>query len=281
VTTPDPELSRRQLLRLAASAAAAGAGAAALAPDDVVAAGRAAAGKHFVLVHGSWHGAWCWYKVTPALERAGHRATALELPSAGIDATPPSAVTLQDQAERVIAYLDALAAPVILVGHSAGGPVISMVAEARPQKIEKLVYLTAFLLPDGGSAAVIGIQDRDSLLAKHFVFRADGTVDVDRAAVPEIFYGGCDARDVALARSLLKPIGLRTTVDAVRVGAAFAGVRRFYITCLRDRAVSPAAQKAMYTALPCEAVLPIPSDHSPFFSQPAKLVRALHRIARA
>lgn len=279
--TPDPDLSRRELLRLAAAAAAAGAGAAVLVPRDGGAARRSAGGKHFVLVHGAWHGAWCWYKVTPALERAGHRATVLDLPSAGIDGTPPSTVTLQGQAERVITYLDTLADPVILVGHSAGGAVISTVAEVRPQKIEKLVYLTAFLLPDAGSLAVAGLQDRESLLSKHFVIGADGTVDVDRAAVREIFYGGCDDRDVALARSLLKPVGLRATVDAVRVGGAFAGVRRFYVTCLRDRAISPAAQKAMYTVLPCEAVLPIPSDHSPFFSQPGKLVRALHRIARS
>jgi len=281
VTSHDPYLSRRHLLRLAAAAAAVGATGAALVPDDAGAVRRDGGGKHFVLVHGAWHGAWCWYKVTPALERAGHRVSALDLPSAGIDGAPPAGVTLQSQVERVVAHLDALAAPVILVGHSAGGAVVSMAAEARPEKIEKLVYLTAFLLPDGLSLGVAGLQDEESLLTRHLVFGTDGTVDVERAARRQIFYGGCGDRDVALAQALLKPIGSRTVTDPVRVGSAFAGVRRFYVTCLRDQTISPAAQRGMYTALPCEAVLPIPSDHSPFLSQPGRLVRALQRIARA
>src|SRR5213594_427487 len=97
-------------------------------------------GKHFVLIHGAWHGAWCWYEIVAGLEEAGQRATALDLPSGGIDGSPPDTVTLEAQADRVIAFLDSLSEPVVLVGHSAGGAVISMVAEARPQKVEKLVY---------------------------------------------------------------------------------------------------------------------------------------------
>ena len=72
------------------------------------------------------------------LEEVGQRATALDLPSGGIDGSPPDTVTLEAQADRVIAFLDSLSEPVVLVGHSAGGAVISLVAEARPQKVEKL-----------------------------------------------------------------------------------------------------------------------------------------------
>jgi pimeloyl-ACP methyl ester carboxylesterase len=272
------EISRRGFVGLGASLAVGGltgARSAAALPR------RADAPRHFVLIHGAWHGAWCWYKVAPLLERAGHQVTAIDLPSAGIDDTPPATVTLQGQVDHVVALLDSLAEPVVLVGHSAAGAVVSMVADARPQWIEKLVFLTAFLLPSGSSIATATLGDTGSLVSAHLVFGPDGTFDVDRAFRRDIFYGQCDDRDVSLAQSLLKPIGARTTIDPIATGSAFQGVRRFYVTCLHDHAISPGLQRAMYTALPCEQVLSIGSDHSPFLSHPTAVVRALAKIAAA
>jgi pimeloyl-ACP methyl ester carboxylesterase len=242
---------------------------------------RGTRAEHFVLVHGAWHGAWCWYRIATALEALGHRVTALDLPAAGIDPTPPLAVGLQEQADRVVALLDTLDEPVVLVGHSAGGPVVSTVAEARPQKIAKLVYVTAFLLADGDFLAAAASRDPDSAIIGHLVLEPDGTLSVDPAARRDVFYGDCRARDVTLAQALLRPVGARSLTDRVHVGTGFAGVRRFYVTCRHDRAISPAAQRTMYEALPCELVLPIASDHSPFLSRPRALVLALVRIARA
>jgi pimeloyl-ACP methyl ester carboxylesterase len=267
-------LDRRHFLGMTA----AGIAAAAARP---AAARRPRQPAHFVLVHGAWHGAWCWYRIVAMLEAAGHRVTALDLPSAGIDPTPPATVTLRSAVERVVAALDAASAPVILVGHSAGGPVVSMAADARPDAVAKLVYLTAFLLPTGAATATTQLTDAGSTLGPHLKLRPDGAIDVDPAARREVFYGECDDADVALAQSLLKPIGAGLTLDPVVVGDGFARVRRFYVECLRDRTISPAAQEAMYRALPCERVLSIRSDHSPFFSHPAALARAFQTIARA
>lgn len=273
-------LSRRQVLEAAAACAAgATAAAAGSVPADMRRPARDPA--HFVLVHGAWHGAWCWYKVTAALEAAGHTATAIDLPSAGIDAAPGASVTLATQAERVVALLDTLAVPVVLVGHSAGGPVISTVAEARPEKIAKLVYLTAYLLPNGASILSSIGGDPDSLIIGNLEALPDGTVAVRTDAVRDIFYGACDDADVELARSLLKPIGVLTTGSPVTVGPAFESVRRFYVACRRDRAVTPGFQRTMYEALPCEKIFTLNADHSPFFSRPSALVRALSAIARA
>jgi pimeloyl-ACP methyl ester carboxylesterase len=271
----DPRWSRRRFLGVAASATAVGASGA------IESIARTRDAKHFVLVHGAWHGAWCWYKIVAGLETAGHRVTTLDLPSGGIDGTAPETVTLQTQADRVIALLDSRSEPVILVGHSAGGPVISLAAEARSQKIAKLVYLTAFLLPDGDSQVTVVARDREALIGQHLLFHPAGTIEVDPAWRRAVFYADCDDADVALAQSLLKPNGLRPSTDPVRIGSSFASVRRFYITCRRDQAISPAAQKSMYTALPCEMVLSIASSHSPFLSRPTALLRALAKIARA
>jgi pimeloyl-ACP methyl ester carboxylesterase len=273
--------SRRRLLGVTAQLAAAGSVGRADGTLFAAAPGRVRHPAHFVFVHGAWHGAWCWYKVTAALEAAGHRTTAVELPSAGIDGTPALTVTLETQAARVLEVVDAAEAPVILVGHSAGGPAVSTVAEARPEKIAKLVYVTAFLLENGGSIVATTTQDPDSLITRNLIVNPDGTISVRPESVRDVFYGACDAADVALARALLKPIGVQVTITPVAVGASFASVRRFYVACRRDRAITFGAQRAMEQALPCERTFTINADHSPFLSRPAALVRILGAIARA
>ena len=72
----------------------------------------------FVLVHGAWHGAWCWEKVVPLLEGAGHEVVTLDLPGHGEDGTPALEVTMESYTDRVVGALDARSEPVVLVGHS-------------------------------------------------------------------------------------------------------------------------------------------------------------------
>src|SRR5215831_7941965 len=98
-------------------------------PGDATVAARAASSRHFVLVHGAWHGAWAWYRVRALLEADGHTVSVLDLPSHGIDRTPAKGVTLADYVNAVVAVVDAAAEPVVLVGHSMAGVVISSVAE--------------------------------------------------------------------------------------------------------------------------------------------------------
>jgi pimeloyl-ACP methyl ester carboxylesterase len=104
----------------------------------------------FVLIHGAFHGAWCSNKVTPSWSRQGvHKVVALDLPGHGGDQAPAAEVTLEAYADRVVEALDAHPEPVVLVGHSLSGTVISQVAERRPEKINKLEYLCVQLLPSG------------------------------------------------------------------------------------------------------------------------------------
>src|SRR5512135_2022364 len=92
-----------------------------------------------ILVHGAWHGAWCWYKILPLLEKAGHKAIAVDLPGFGRDRTPLCEVSLQSYVDRVCAAIDEQRGRVILVAHSRGGIVISQTAEQRPERVESLV----------------------------------------------------------------------------------------------------------------------------------------------
>src|SRR5258708_26771291 len=101
----------------------------------------------YLLIHGAWHGAWCWRNVIPQLTWTGHTVIAPDLPGHGDDLTPLACVTLESYVQAVTNLLDALPLEeqVILVGHSFGGIVISQVAEERPERIQCLVYLSALL----------------------------------------------------------------------------------------------------------------------------------------
>jgi pimeloyl-ACP methyl ester carboxylesterase len=232
----------------------------------------------YVFVHGAWHGSWCWEKVVPLLKQTGHQVEILELPGHGQDKTPLGEITLAAYMKRVGETLDAQARPVILVGHSLGGIVITQVAEERPEKIQRLVYLAAFLVQNGESLFQVAQTDSDSLVAPNLIVNEEqGSVTFKEGApLKDMFYGDCSDEDVARATSLLVPQALAPLATPVRITAEhFGRVPRVYIECLRDRAISPSIQKMMYTATPCQTILSMQTSHSPFFSAPQELVRHL------
>ncbi len=227
----------------------------------------------YILVHGAWHGAWCWYKILPLLEKAGHTAIAVDLPGFGRDRTPLRDVSLQSYVDRVCAAIDEQPGRVILVGHSRGGIVISQTAEQRPARIEKLVYLAAFLLPGGQPMLPTAMNDTGSLLLPNLIVNeAQGTITVKETACRDAMYAGCSDEDVALAAALLMPepiAPLATPLDLSERN--FGRVPRVYIHTLGDNAVTPRAQRAMVGAMPCEEVISMNTSHSPFLSAPQEL----------
>lgn len=231
----------------------------------------------YVLVHGAWHGSWCWDKVVPLLEKEGHTVVTPDLPGHGADTTPIDQVTLQAYADRVCSVLDAQSEPVILVGHSMGGVVITQAAEYRPEKIDTLVYLTAFLLRNGEVLLQVAEDDAEALVLRNLIMAQDQSyATVKTAAAKDMFYGDCGDEDVAKAISLLCPQAAAPLATAVKTSEEnYGGVRRLYISCLQDRAITPACQEQMYIALPCEQVITMDTSHSPFFSAPEELARHL------
>jgi pimeloyl-ACP methyl ester carboxylesterase len=230
-----------------------------------------------VLIHGAWHGGWCWHKVVARLRHAGQRAVAPDLPSLGRDRTPVAHVSLQSWTESVCRALDAEVEPVILVGHSRAGAVISQAAEARPEKVRVLVYLAGYLLADGESVSGTAKEDSQSLVGPNMQISQDRVSwGLRDAAVRDALYGECADEDVVLAQSLLAPEAVAPLTTPIRVSAQnFARVPRVYIECLRDRAVSLSEQRRMVSATPCRQVISMDTDHSPFFSAPDELTAHL------
>ena len=219
-----------------------------------------------VLVHGAWHGGWCWDKVVPLLTDAGVGSVAVELPFTDL-AADVGATT---------AAIDAVDGPVVLVGHSYGGIVIS--EAGNHPSVRHLVYVCAFAADAGRSAAsAVDEQTTPTELGKGFVID-DGLVTLDRAIARACFYGDCDPAEADAALDRLRPIAFACFTDTVTT-AAWRTKPSTYALCTEDRAVHPDLQRAL--AAGCTTVVEWPTSHSPFLSQPALVADLLVNVARA
>ncbi|OLN22439.1 hypothetical protein BTO30_08990 [Domibacillus antri] len=234
----------------------------------------------YVLIHGAWHGAWCWEKVVPLLEQEGHTVHTADLPSHGSDPTPISQVSLKRYTDKVCAVIDEAEEPVILVGHSMGGIAISQSAEYRSEKIKSLVYVTAFLLRDNESMVDVIQTDHEALVARNMnVNEEAGFAAMNEENLRDVFYGCCADQDIAKAKTLLTPQALNVLSTKLNLTKDhFGKIPKYYIECLRDQAITHWCQKKMYTAAPCEEIFTLDTDHSPFYSTPEELVSILLKI---
>ena len=107
--------------------------------------------SHYILVHGAWEESRAWHTVTPTLLQYGHTVNAVDLPGHGNNMQPLSKMTMENYINTVVDEIMKTEQRVILVAHSMSGSVISQVAERIPDRIERLVYVAAFLLADGGT----------------------------------------------------------------------------------------------------------------------------------
>ena len=231
----------------------------------------------FILVHGAWHGSWCWKKVVPLLEAQGHKVEALDLPGHGSNKVPIADISLKLYVDYVCQVIDTQDEPVVLAGHSLGGCTISQAAEKRPEKIKALVYIAAFLLMNDEQAINYVMADTESVVVPNLIMPDDQSYStVKKEFIKEGLYAECSEEDFNFAQSLLVPESSAPFLTPIVItDEKFGQILRIYISCLRDKAVGPATQERMYTNLPCEKIIPMDTDHSPFFSAPDELARHL------
>ncbi|WP_047864873.1 alpha/beta fold hydrolase [Rubrobacter aplysinae] len=234
----------------------------------------------FVLVHGGFVGGWLWEKVVPLLEDAGHQVEAPDLPRHGDDRTPIPEVSLQGYADRISQVLDAQPEPVVLVGQSMGGMVISQAAEQRPDKIAMLVYVGAHLLRDGESLLSASEDDTESLVLSNLVMNEDGSSAIVREdAIREAIMADCSDEDLERAKSRFEPQAVAPLATPITLTEDnFGRIPRVYIETLKDRSISPSFQKEMYERLPCEKVVSMDTGHWPFYSAPEELASHLSSL---
>jgi pimeloyl-ACP methyl ester carboxylesterase len=315
--TPETVFARRSFLGHAGAAVAAGALAASVRAAPVKAEKRK--GKPtFVLIHGSWHGAWCFQFVGSLLINEGFRVVALDRPGSGLNALFPSSylagnldpnevspiagITLDDYTEAAVQSIAALRGdgPVIVVGHSLGGIVVNEVGERLgPEGVDHLVYLTAFMTPAGETAndvinmkAQFGSTIGPVLLGSAAVsgvarINPNSTDPAYQASAANTFYNDVPAEMIPAIFNLLTPddpagpYAVVTSITPRRWGV----IPRTFIRCTLDHGIPIGAQNTLIQA--ADALSPgnltriatLESSHSPFFSMPDKLAAVLIQIA--
>ncbi len=198
----------------------------------------------YVLVHGAWHGGWCWGRVTPLLRAAGHEVFTPTLTGLGerrhLMSPDIGLETHIQDILGVLAYEDLH--DVILVGHSYSGMVVTGVAYRVPDRIAELVYLDAFV-PEDGKALVDyqPPQTRELFMEKT---RTEGEGYKLPALIPPEAFGITDEADLAWVRPRMDPHPFKTKLDPVRLAdPRGAGIPRTFIRCT-DPADPPFAQFA-------------------------------------
>jgi len=237
----------------------------------------------FVLIHGSWHGGWCFDPVADLLRARGHTVVAPTLPAMGGTAEEMAAITLGEWGDFAAQHCRDLktalgGAPVVLAGHSRGGLVVSTAAERDPSAMDALVYICAMMLPSGVSRAEFKAMeepnpDFDAIISK--VHDGVATV-VDPARAGPVFAQLSPPELVAgvLPRLVAEPPGPRAAT--LQLTAERWGSRpRTYVECTADRTIPITSQRRMQAMSPGARVVTLDADHSPYLSRPVELADAL------
>jgi pimeloyl-ACP methyl ester carboxylesterase len=192
-------------------------------------------------------------------------------------------VTFARIADRVIAAIDAVPAPAVLVGHRGGGAPIAAACEQRPDRVAGAVYLCALLLSDGESIEDFyagHLQPWMRGANRRVLVSADGEwTTIEPADAAEIFYQ-CSPPELARAAERLTPQPTVQSRTRMRLSdERFGRVPRYYIETLQDRSVHLELQRAMHARQPCRPVFALDTDHAPQLSAPASLAALLLRVA--
>ena len=235
----------------------------------------------FILIHGGLHGGWCWEHVVPRLEAAGHKALAPNLPGMGGDPTPLEETSLAGNADFIADLVRRQGEPAVLVAHSMGGITMSEAAERVPERLRGLIYVVADLVPGGMTMGESGHPELVST-ARDVMTSPDGSVAYGFAPeiAIEVFYNRTDRAVAERAIARLTPQPLAAMAQPLSVTPErFGRVPRAYVECLDDHAVPLSMQRREQKALPCDPVVTMDSDHSPFLCAPEELTRHLIAIA--
>ena len=238
--------------------------------------------RNYVLVHGAWQAPYVWDAVKASLEQNGNHVTVVELPGHGSDQTPPQTISLDTYKSKVLDAISKIDGKVILVGHSLSGMVISSVAEQIPTKIEKLVYVAAYLPTSGQSLKDLADMDAaTSQLPRNLIITGGPTADIKQDQIVNIFIqdGAPAIQNLVLQNYRAEPL-YPLSNPVTLTTANFGSVEKVYIKTLQDNAVSPALQDIMTANTNVKSIYKLNTSHSPFLSKPDSLSLLLIKIAQ-
>lgn len=239
----------------------------------------------FVLVHGAWQASFVWDKVKAQLESQGNKVVKVELLGHGEDQTPVSEITFDGYVKQVTDVIDGLNTPVVLVGHSLGGAIVTQAATKVPQKIDKLVYVAGFIPQSGSSVFEYSAMDSETLIPSVLEFSADQstvTIANPEVNIRAVFcqYGSDEDIDLLVEKLRPEPVVTAGTPLNYSSDVYSTIANKYYIYTTEDRAISYPFQQQMVNEAHITKTYKIESGHSPFLSKPNELVQLLNQITQ-
>lgn len=236
--------------------------------------------KTYILVHGAWHGAWSYQSVKQILEDAGANVITFDLPGHGSSSKTDAPATLQSYVQKVREEIEKVNTPVVLVGHSLAGFIVTQVAEELPQKVGKLVFVAAMIPHDGKSIYDILSQDTGSQLLANLVLSHDKSwATVTEQALRKVVYNGATEEQIARAvPNLVRQSTQPFFVAVATSDKAFGRVPKAYIVCEKDRILSAGAQHHLIKTVGITEYYSIPTGHVPHVENPRALAAALLEV---
>lgn len=233
----------------------------------------------YVLVHGAWADESAWGFVRNQLT-ANANVVVVNLPAHGADNTYGVGVGLNDYVKTVTDAINKQTGKVILVGHSMAGVIISQVAENNPNKIEKLIYVSAYLPKNGEDVTSITNKFLNNKPIEAFQFNQDySLVSIKKEAIPTVVCDDCPQymKDILVKYHRAEPVkGLN---DKVTLTTKFAGVPKYYISTTNDNAVPYALQQQMIKDNgTIKKVYEMKTSHLPFVVQSDEFLKILTSI---
>jgi pimeloyl-ACP methyl ester carboxylesterase len=265
-------MKRRDVLKTMAIAGLAAGG-------DGMAAKAATTAQTFVLVHGAWHGGWCWNRVADRLRSAGHRVFTPTQTGLGERKHLLSKdITLDTFTADIVNVIEAEElSDVILVGHSCGGNAISGTADAIPDKIRHLVYLDS-LMVEGGKAPFDNLPPDVVAARRKAAEETSGGLSLP--APPASAFGVSDATDTEWVKRRLTPHPLGTYTSPLKLkGPVGNNLPRTYIACTNPSYAALQASRNWVKAQQGWHWAEIATGHDAMVMAPEELTRMLIEVA--
>jgi pimeloyl-ACP methyl ester carboxylesterase len=237
-------------------------------------------GKHFVLIHGAWHGGWCWDGVIAELRTAGHSAEAPTMPGQAPE-DDRSKVRFEDYVNRIVEVLRKQSSPAVLVGHSSAGFLLQASAPKAAEKVSHLVFLNAFILPDGKSQFHLVPPEASDGMTAAAKASPDNSVPVMEDFVRNMLMAGepREKQDALLKRLAPQPLALFTT--PVSTGDFMKlKIPRSVVFCKNDASLPPGAYLGMAQGLGSFNLVEVDGGHEALFTEPAVVANGLLEAVR-